>query len=172
MAARGEADPADFKVLDSRTVPGYPYPTTTSLYPEFALSALQHVDSDLAEDVALVRRCERCFVLHLLFTSAPVTSAGRPFDNSIHNTQALYAIEASMPEAVAGNYSHWEVPYSYRSVERTWTSVGLLRDGKCILDTDLHSGIACPPGSAASHPSPLWMDRAHPSLTHSPLTAL
>lgn len=30
------------------------------------------------------------------------------------------SMNASMPEAVAGGYAAWELPYSYRSVDRLW----------------------------------------------------
>ncbi|KAK9812986.1 hypothetical protein WJX72_006830 [[Myrmecia] bisecta] len=43
MAANGQVDANAFKILSPRTFANYPYPTSTPLYPEWAVGALPHV---------------------------------------------------------------------------------------------------------------------------------
>lgn len=101
------------RILDSKTVPGYPFPVSTTVYPEWAVSALPHVDPDLAMAVA----------------------------------QALFRINQTSPEAVAGTYAHFEVPFSYASSRALWEEIGLLSSNKCIRATDMYSSITCPAGT-------------------------
>lgn len=56
MAEKGQVDPSEFKVLAPQSIDGYPWPTSTELYPEWALASLPWVDSGLAEAVGRVRR--------------------------------------------------------------------------------------------------------------------
>jgi ABC-type phosphate/phosphonate transport system substrate-binding protein len=51
MAREGRLDISSIKVLSRRDVPGYPHALSTSLYPEWPIIALPHVDEDIARQV-------------------------------------------------------------------------------------------------------------------------
>lgn len=53
MAAAGTIRMEDFRVLDAQEVEGYPFVTSTPLYPEWAFAVARHTDQDLAQDVAI-----------------------------------------------------------------------------------------------------------------------
>jgi diguanylate cyclase (GGDEF)-like protein/PAS domain S-box-containing protein len=52
MISRGEVDTDVLRVLNSQNLPGFPYALSTRLYPEWPLSALPHVSSEVAGQVA------------------------------------------------------------------------------------------------------------------------
>lgn len=69
MADSGTIDERDFKVLEPRMVDGYPWPTTTDVYPEWVISAMSWTNPDLAEDISRVSQregpIEASFFTHL-----------------------------------------------------------------------------------------------------------
>jgi PAS domain S-box-containing protein len=52
MVASGALDSDMMKILESRNEQGFPFPTSTALYPEWPFTAMTHVDRDLARQVA------------------------------------------------------------------------------------------------------------------------
>ena len=54
MSAAGTLDSGRLKLIDPRTHPGFPFVTSTALYPEWPFAAMPHVDRDLARQVASV----------------------------------------------------------------------------------------------------------------------
>jgi two-component system sensor histidine kinase TtrS len=53
MAAAGEIDLTQIKIIHPRTRPGFPFRLSTRLYPEWPLSKVRHTSNDLAEAVAV-----------------------------------------------------------------------------------------------------------------------
>ncbi len=53
MVEEGKIDPADFRILNPRTFPNFPYPISTPLYPEWPFAKLRHTPDDLAMEVAI-----------------------------------------------------------------------------------------------------------------------
>lgn len=52
MAKEGQIRLADFKILNQKNTPGFPYIHSTKLYPEWPFSKLSHVDDQLSDKVA------------------------------------------------------------------------------------------------------------------------
>ncbi len=53
MAAEGKIRLSDFHIISPKPVEGFPFITTTKLYPEWPFVKLKHVDNDLAQQVAI-----------------------------------------------------------------------------------------------------------------------
>lgn len=53
LAAAGEIDLADFRVLNEQTTDDFPYVRSSRLYPEWAFAVARHTDHELAQQVAV-----------------------------------------------------------------------------------------------------------------------
>ena len=51
MAANGTLDLEDVKIINAHDLPGYPFASSTRLYPEWPFAALPHVDNDLTRKI-------------------------------------------------------------------------------------------------------------------------
>jgi len=53
LAAEGKVVLSDFRILNPQSHPGFPYPVSTRLYPEWPFSRLRSTDQQLSQDVAV-----------------------------------------------------------------------------------------------------------------------
>ena len=53
LAAEGKIARSDFRILNAKTYPGFPYPVSTRLYPEWPFSRLRSTAQQLSQDVAV-----------------------------------------------------------------------------------------------------------------------
>ena len=53
LSRAGQLDLKKIRVINTRTLPGFPYLLSTRLYPEWSFSRLQHTDAALAEQIAI-----------------------------------------------------------------------------------------------------------------------
>lgn len=53
LAAEGKIALSDFRILNAKSHPGFPYPVSTRLYPEWPFSRLRSTAQQLSEDVAV-----------------------------------------------------------------------------------------------------------------------
>jgi signal transduction histidine kinase len=53
LAAEGQIQLSDFKILNQKTIPSFPFLYSTRLYPEWPLAKLSHTANDLAKKVAI-----------------------------------------------------------------------------------------------------------------------
>ncbi|CEL99924.1 unnamed protein product [Vitrella brassicaformis CCMP3155] len=121
MDAEGTIRIDDVRLLVTRTHPNFPFLCSTDLYPEWVLSALQHVPERLAMKVAL----------SLLFINSS-------------DATAEWAKQR-------GNYAGWTLPQNAAVVRLMLTELGVLTAlGSCEAGYVMHSNgdcEQCPPGT-------------------------
>lgn len=69
MVQEGKVGPDELRVLNRKNIPGYPFPLSTGIYPEWPFSRLKHTSEELGQQVAIA--------LLTLSPGSPVALAGR-----------------------------------------------------------------------------------------------
>ena len=165
---------SDFKIINGffPTLDDKPFPfkSSTTLYPEWNLASLSHVDNDVALEVqkAMLAIQDHSAVgagLDTCYKTANCTQADESFDvgcmkectrqldpellNRCDTTPALASLALSAKQS--GKYTGWRSTLSYMELRNMQEETNFIRkqdDGSnaCIRSAEIVDAVVCPPG--------------------------
>ena len=106
LVAQGSIQSADFKIIHSRPVEGFPYGLSTPLYPEWPFAMLPHVSEGLAKKVALA-------LMAMEIEGVAGGHAGWTVPSSYDTVHQLLKTLRAPPYDAPESFSLWDVVERY-----------------------------------------------------------